>query len=262
MDHRVLITGATSGIGEQLAHVFARHHRRLVLVARDPAKLKKTATEILTRLHMRVDTLALDLSQPDAAEKVKAFCDKNGYVIDTLVNNAGFGSFGPFHASQLENETKMVELNSATVMKLCRLFLPKMLEEHHGQILNLSSMVAFQAGPYWATYTATKTFTLSFSESLAAELRGTGVTVTALCPGPTDSHFASTSGIYDNGVFAILPHSSTQHVAEYAYQKMMRGKVIAIPGLVYQFLAVVDKVTPRFISRRIITALQKIKEDR
>ncbi|MCI1936130.1 MAG: SDR family oxidoreductase [Bifidobacteriaceae bacterium] len=262
MDHRVLITGATSGIGEQLAHVFARHHRRLVLVARDPEKLKKTAMEIITRLHMRVDTMAVDLSQPDAAEKVKAFCDKNGYVIDTLVNNAGFGSFGTFHTSQLSNETKMVELNSATVMKLCRLFLPKMLEERHGQILNLSSIAAFQAGPYMATYTATKTFILSFSESLAAELHGTGVTVTALCPGPTDSHFASAAGIYNNGAFSVLPHSSTQQVAEYAYRKMMRGKVIAIPGLLYQFLAVVDKVTPRVISRRIVAALQRSEKNR
>lgn len=261
MDHRVLITGASGGIGEQLAHVFAAHHRRLVLVGRNREKLRKVAEDITARTSMRVAIFAQDLTQPDAAEKVKTFCDRSGYSIDTLVNNAGFASFGPFSETHLRTEAEMVELNASTPMKLCRLFLPGMLRQHNGRILNLSSMVAFQAGPSWATYTATKSFVLSFSESLAAECAGTGVTVTALCPGPTDSGFATASGVHNDGVFGLLPHTSTRDVAKYGYRKLMQGKVIAIPGIVNRTLATLGKAVPRALSRPVVAALQKVRKD-
>jgi short-subunit dehydrogenase len=180
-----LITGASSGIGRELATLFARDGYDLTLVARDRAMLARIGDE-LTRVHgVAVDVIAQDLSHPNAAAEVYRELKRRSIKIDVLVNNAGFGTYGPFVDSDAATESEMLQLNIVALTKLTRLFLEDMLAKREGRILNVASTAAFQPGPLMAVYYASKAYVLSFSEALANELRDSGVTVSTLCPGPT-----------------------------------------------------------------------------
>src|SRR5919201_510439 len=184
-----LITGASSGIGYELTQLFARDGYDLVLLARSQARLAQVADDLQHRYGVAVRVLAYDLAQPTAPTQIVAQLQQEDLAIEALVNNAGFATYGPFVATDLATELEMIQVNVVALTQLTKLLLPGMLQRRSGRILNVASTAAFQPGPLTAVYSATKAYVLSFSEALANEVRGSGVRVTALCPGPTRSGF-------------------------------------------------------------------------
>src|SRR5580704_272179 len=217
-----LITGASGGIGEELARIFAAHKHDLVLVARTEDKLQSLSAE-LSRAHgIQSRVLAADLSDPAAPPRLFQALQDQRVTIDALVNNAGFGMRGAYAEVDYEIEARMIQLNVAAVAHLTRLFLPGMLERRSGKILNVASTAAFVPGPFMAVYYASKAFVLSFSEALSNEVQGTGVSVTVLCPGATRTEFAQAAGIADSELFRG-PVMGGAEVAQIGYDAMMAG---------------------------------------
>ncbi|MDQ6655063.1 MAG: SDR family oxidoreductase [Verrucomicrobiota bacterium] len=223
-----LITGASSGIGLHLAHEFARHGHPLVLVAPVEAELREVAAELKTNSNAEVRVIAKDLEQPDAAQEIFDELQRAGVTIDILVNNAGHGQRGHFWEISLEQDLSMVRLNIEAVLRLTNLFLPPMLARGRGRILNTASVAGFEPGPMLAVYHATKAFVLSLSEALATELKETGVTLTALCPGPTDTDFFPKADMTDTR--AMQYAAAPQEVAKAGYEALMEGERVIIPG--------------------------------
>lgn len=246
-----LITGASGGIGMELAKVFARHGHSLVLVARSQDKLRQLAGELESSFGVQALVIALDLAAPGAPASLYAQLQQRQVTVDYLVNNAGFGHFGFFGQTEWEKEEQMIHLNVMALTDLTRLFLPPMVARGKGKILNVASVAAFVPGPLMAVYFATKAYVLSFSEAIANELQGTGVEVTALCPGPTDSGFAGAAAAQDSDMFARSKLASSQQVAEYGYQAMMSGKRVAVHGLLNKLTVFSARLAPR----RLVTAL-------
>src|SRR5215471_9240341 len=198
MNHKpttALITGASSGIGLELAKIFAREKNNLVIVARSEDKLRELASVIQQQYAVQVFVLAKDLGNYNAAKEIFDYCTQNNIQIDYLVNNAGFGDFGFFVESNWQKQEQMINVNIMTLTYLTRLFLPDMVKRSSGRILNLASTAAFQPGPTMSVYYATKAYVLSFTEAISNELAGTGVTATALCPGATESGFKEASAL-------------------------------------------------------------------
>ena len=189
MDRFTLITGASTGIGEALAHISAENGRDLVLLARSQDKLETLEKKLEDDHGIRVEIVVQDLAIGNAAERTGSELERRGIEIGTLVNNAGFGNLGAFHETDLDMQLSMLRLNIEVLTELTHRFLPPMIARGRGQILNVASTAALQPGPFMAVYYATKAYVLSFSEAITEELRGTGVTVTALCPGPTRTEF-------------------------------------------------------------------------
>jgi len=255
-----LITGASGGIGYELSKLFARDGYRLVLIARNSASLDRVALE-LKELHGAPSTIvAEDLSRPAAAEDIFAQLQRAGITVDVLVNNAGFGSYGFFSESNLATEREIVTLNITSLISLTRLFLPPMIGNHRGRVLNVASTAAFQPGPLMAVYYASKAFVLSFSEALANELRGSGVTVTALCPGPTDTGFQARAGTADTRLFDRRMTMDAARVAAIGYKGLMTGKGIVIPGFKNKLLAQSVRVAPRVLATSVARFIQERKE--
>lgn len=192
-----LITGASSGIGAAFARTLAAQGTHLLLVARSEDKLRDLATTLATQHTIRADVLTADLSRPDAGQELFAATQHLGLPIDILINNAGFGTHGPFDSLDAEREQQEIMLNVAAVVDLTHRFLPAMLARGSGSIINVASTAAFQPIPYMAVYGASKTFALSFSEALWAEYRSKGIRVLALCPGPTRTDFFNVIGTED-----------------------------------------------------------------
>ncbi|HEX2973397.1 MAG TPA: SDR family oxidoreductase, partial [Tepidisphaeraceae bacterium] len=197
-----LITGASSGIGYDLAKEFARHGHDLVVLARNREALDKLAQECTAQFQVKVQVLAKDLADPSTPEQVHNELQQRSLPIDILVNNAGFGTHGPFAQRDLAGEIQLVQVNVLAVMQLTRLLLPAMIERRSGRILNVASTAAYVPGPYMASYYASKAFVLSHSVALAEEVRHRGVTVTALCPGPTRTAFQSRAGMEEVKLFS------------------------------------------------------------
>jgi len=251
----VLITGASEGLGREFTRIFSRNGYPLVLVARNKTRLDALARELTVGDHVDVRTISKDLSLPGAAEELKAALDDQKIAIEILVNNAGFGVHGLFHSADWKTTEAMLNLNMITLTQLTRLFLPEMIQRGHGKILNVASTAAFQPGPLMACYFASKAYVLSFTEALAEELRSTGITVTALCPGPTRTQFqkrAHTENIPENS-FAM----EAAPAAEAAYRGLMQGKRLVIPGFTNKLLAVLVRLLPRQIVIRITHFLEK-----
>ncbi|HMJ06504.1 MAG TPA: SDR family oxidoreductase [Chthoniobacterales bacterium] len=223
-----LITGSSSGIGFHLAHEFARHGHPLVLVAPVAAELEEVAAHMRSKHGVEARVIAKDLEQPDAAQEIFDELQAAGIAIEILVNNAGHGQRGHFWDISLEENLSMLRLNVEAILRLTNLFLPPMLARKRGRILNTASVAGFEPGPMLAVYHATKAFVLSLSESLATELEETGVTLTALCPGPTDTDFFPKADMMDTVAFqqAMAP----QDVAEAGYKAVMKGVRVVIPG--------------------------------
>lgn len=248
----VLITGASSGIGLDLAHLFAADGYNLVLVARSADKLGNLAAELKRKHKVEAFAVPIDLAEPAAPEELFRLLDEQGIFIDVVVNNAGFGTHGAFVESDPMAELQMIQVNITALVSLTRLFLPNMLANKRGRILNVASTAAFQPGPYMAGYYASKAFVLSFSEAIAAELSGTGVTVTALCPGPTDTGFQKRAGMEQTLLFKANTMTSAE-VARIGYRAMLKGKRVVITGAKNKILAFSTRLAPR----RVVTAIAR-----
>jgi len=245
-----LVTGASSGIGRELAICCARGGFDLVLVARSGGKLRSLADEIAGRYSVKARVLEADLGHRQAPERIEREISSEGVELSVLVNNAGFGANGPFASLAVELQLDLLQVNVVALTHLTRLILPGMLSRRRGRILNVSSTAGFQPGPLMAVYYASKAYVLSFSEALVEELRGSGVTVTALCPGPTVSGFQARAEMQHSRLFTRQAMDA-RRVAETGYAAMMAGKAIVIPGLLNRLLAQSVRVSPRFLVRRI-----------
>lgn len=250
MSGAVLITGASSGIGYELAKRFARDGRDLVLVARSRERLEEIGRELSGPTGVSVKLIAKDLSRPRAALDVFDELRRESLRIGVLVNCAGFGSFGPFAKADQEAEREMMQVNMIALTELTRLFVAEMLRAGEGRILNVASTAAFQPGPMMAVYYATKAYVLSFSEALAEELRGSGVTVSALCPGPTHTGFGGRAGMERARLFRAGVMDAAA-VADAGYRGLLRGERVIVPGLRNKLLALSVRVSPR----RLVTAI-------
>lgn len=245
----VLITGAAEGLGREFARIFAHHGYPLVLVDRNKNGLDALAKALSAPGLVDVRTILKDLSVSTSAEELKAVIEDQKIAVGILVNNAGFGVHGLFHQADWKSTEGMLSLNMMTVTHLTRLFLPGMIQRGHGKILNVASTAAFQPGPFMACYFASKAYVLSFTEALAEELAGTGVTVTALCPGPTRTEFqkqSNTEHIRENA-FAM----EAAPVAKMAYRGLMKGKRLVIPGFANKLSVFLVRLFPRRLVIRV-----------
>jgi hypothetical protein len=260
MPKTALITGASVGIGYELAKQFARGGYDLLLAARNEEKLAAVAEE-MRRLGVQADYLVTDLAQPEAPLVLHSQAVNRGQPIDVLVNNAGFGALGAFHQTDLPRQLDMIQVNVAALVDLTHRFLPDMLARKTGGVLNVASTASFQAGPYMAIYYATKAFVLSFTEAIAEELKGTGVTVTALCPGPTESEFRTRAKLESSPVFRskLIPTASAESVARAGYQGFTRRKRIVVPGLMNKLGVQSTRLGPRKFTAKIAGKINKAK---
>jgi uncharacterized protein len=248
----VLITGASGGIGYELAKLFARDHHNLVLVARSPDKLAQIAKELQSQ-GVTVKTIALDLAEPPAPKFLFDQLQREGIAIDILINNAGFGAFGEFAQMPEEEIGGQIDLNITALTALTRLFLPPMVQRRSGRIMNVASTAGFQPGPLMAVYYATKAYVISFSEAIANELRHSGVTVTCFCPGATNTGFAKRAGNDQSRVFKQFGAMSAEKVALDGYRAVMEGRTLAISGMQNWLVA----QSTRFAPRKVVTALSR-----
>lgn len=256
-----LITGASSGIGLALAHTFAQHGYSLVLVARRSDRLQDAAQQLIQRYGIRVEISVADLAQPTAPQEIYAQLTAQGISVDILVNNAGFGGFGSFEKTAWAWEKDMIQVNLVALTELTKIFLPAMVEKGLGKVLNVASMAGFQPGPYMAIYFATKAYVVSFSEALASELQGTGVTVTALCPGPTQSEFHQVAQMPAGKKWFGFTAPTSETVAEIGYRGLMKGKTVVIPGWTNHGLYLISRLLPRDFTTACVRRVQTQKLD-
>jgi uncharacterized protein len=256
----VLITGASSGIGLELAKCFATDGSRLVLLARNQAALERLAEEL--RLQHKIETIILpaDLSLPEAPKQIFEKLAAQKISVDVLVNNAGFGLHGRFTEMPLQRQLEIIQVNVNALTELTGLFLPEMLKRRAGGIFNVSSVAGFVPGPRLAVYYASKAFVQSLSEAMAEELDGTGVSVTVLCPGPTETNFSAVA----RGQKVRVGQSkkmTADEVARIGYSAFRAKKVISIPGLQNKALVQLVRFIPRSAVRRIIKNYNKFKDE-
>lgn len=255
MAKTALITGASGGIGLELARIHARNGDNLVLVARNAAKLDEIKNELEAKHGIMVSCIVTDLAVQGSAAVVYDEISRRGISVDYLINNAGFGDFSFFAESNWKKQEEMINVNILALAHLTRLVLPDMIERGEGRIMNLASTASFQPGPRMSVYFASKAFVLSFSEALANEVKDRGITVTALCPGSTESGFHKALG--ENVKMNAKRYPAAAEVAEYGYRAMLKGRRVAVPGLKNSFLATMV----RFAPRSVVTAMaRKIQE--
>lgn len=255
MKKTALITGASSGLGTEFARIHASKGDNLVLVARGKDKMEALKTEFEKQFGISVYVISKDLSVQSAPKEVYDELEVQKIHIDYLINNAGFGDFGVFAECDWEKQFQMINLNITALTYLTRLFLPDMIKNKFGKILNIASTAAFQPGPTMSIYFATKAFVLSFSESIANELKGTSVTVTALCPGATETGFKAAAALDNSNLFKGNQIATSKDVAEFGYNSMMKGKTVVIHGFVNSLMS----QSVRFAPRNIVTAIARYK---
>jgi short-subunit dehydrogenase len=252
-----LITGASSGIGLELAKEFAKKKCNLIITARSKDKLNELSQTLSRDYNIKVQVLALDLSLPETPRKIFQECLNQGWEIENLVNNAGFGDHGRFANAAWLKQKEMLQVNITALTELTHLFLPSMLKNKNGKILNVASTAAFQPGPLMAVYYATKAYVLSFSEALNEELSGTGITVTTLCPGPTASGFQKTANLNNVMLLQAAPLPSSEEVAKYAIDALYKRKSIAVHGWLNWAMAESVRFTPRKWVLKLVKRLQE-----
>lgn len=250
-----LITGASSGIGRAFAEIFARDGWRTILAARNAEALNALAEELKARFNVESIAMPVDLAQPGSAERLFEEIERRGGAVDALVNNAGYATYGNFAELPLDDERGELQLNVVTLTELSKLCLKPMLLRKRGRILNVASTAAFQPGPLMAVYYASKAYVLSFSEALFEELRGSGVTVTCLAPGATESSFAERAKMQKSLLFNGRRIATSTSVAEAGYRAMLAGKRLVIPGPLNALVAFAPRISPRGIVLRIARRL-------
>jgi short-subunit dehydrogenase len=254
-----IITGASSGIGVDFSDLFARDGYDLLLVARRRDLLEKLARSLSDTHRVACDVFPADLSVRLEREHLAARLRSIDDRIAVLVNNAGFGTHGYFHETDLERELAIIEVNIAALTHLTKLVLPGMLARKAGRIVNISSVAAFQPGPIMAVYYASKAYVQSFSEALSEETAGTGVTVTAVCPGPTTTEFHGAAGIHPDAPSGGPPHMTSREVAEIAYRGALHGKRVVVTGLRNKAVVLANRLLTR---RRMTRIVRRIQEKR
>lgn len=252
-----LITGASGGIGYDLAILAGSDGKNLVLTARSADKLNLLAETIRKKSNTDVIVVDVDLSSQEGVEKLISEITAKNIQVDTLINNAGFGDFGDFAKADLSKNMEMIRLNISALTQLTHFALQGMLKSGKGRIMNVASTAAFMPGPGMAVYYASKAYVLSFSEALTRELKGSGITVTSLCPGPTDTGFAKVSGLGHSLMHRMLPPQTSFQVAKVGYKAMIKGKAIEIPGIMNKLSTLTPRFTPRSIVRNLIYGIHK-----
>jgi short-subunit dehydrogenase len=253
----VLVTGASSGIGLELARLFAAAGSELILVARREARLRKLAGEIGAEHGVKVDVLPADLTRPGSCQQIHDACQARDGTVDVVVNSAGFASLGQVARLSLQRQLDMVQVNVAALTELTRLFVGGMIERRRGGILNVASTAAFQPGPNLAVYYATKAYVLSFTEALHEELSGSGVAVTCLCPGPTATELVADAGMQHTLLFRRGVMSATD-VARSGYRGFRRGRAVVITGMRNRLGTLLVRVSPRRLTRQVVKQLQAV----
>jgi short-subunit dehydrogenase len=252
-----LITGASSGIGLELAKLFARESHDLALVARSHDTLKHIAEDLQQTYGVQVKCYSKDLSVSSAPEEIFEVLQCEGGNIDVLVNNAGFGWRGEFAKMNTADALEMIQVNITSLTHLTRLFLPGMIERKRGKILNVASTAAFQSGPLMATYYASKAYVLNFSLALSEELHGTGVTVTAFCPGPTPTGFGKRAGFTNELLSSRVLSMNASDVALDGYKGLMKGKPLVISGWKNWLGTQVVRFLPRLLPGKLVKFVQQ-----
>ena len=260
MSKTALITGASGGIGYELALHFARDRFDCILVARSRDKLDELAARLESEFRVKTLVVARDLSKSTAVDEIYEEVSAASMSIDVLVNNAGFPVYGRFVDTDWQTELDMLQVNVVALTALTKLFVRGMVERRNGRILNLASTAAFVPGPLMAVYYASKAYVLSFSQALANELQGTGVTVTALAPGPTRTGFQK-RGVMEDSRLVRGQIADAKSVAAAGYRGMMRGKTIVIPGFSNKLIPWVARVSPRGAVTRIVRRMQERVSD-
>lgn len=251
-----LITGASSGIGLDLAKLMAPAFD-LIITARNQGELEKIGQEIEASHGNHVHVIPADLAKADAPRQIFSEIERRGLQVDVLVNNAGFGSYGPFAESDHQTDLDMIQVNIAALTTLAKLALPGMLARKRGRIMNVASTAGFQPGPLMAVYYATKAYVIMFSEAIANEVKGSGVTVTCFCPGATATKFAGRAKMEESRLFKMGAMRS-EDVARAGYKGMMAGKTLVIPGVINKTIA----MSVRFSPRKLVTAISRSLQER
>ena len=254
----VLVTGASSGIGRELAKCFAAEGCQLILVARKRDALQALAEELRRTYQTQSDVYPADLARPGTPAQIFEHLQSTGTRLDVLVNNAGFGAQGKFAELPVERQLEMLQVNITALLHLSRLFLPGMIERRRGGILNVASTAAFQPGPGMAVYYATKACVLSLSEAVSEEVAGTGVTITSLCPGPTDTNFATAADARFSHRFkkTAMPAEAVARIGHRAFRD---GRAVAIAGFQNRLLALSVRFAPRFFVRKVVKRLNGVE---
>jgi len=242
----ILITGSNSGLGLHFAQLALAERKRVILHGRNAQKLEKVVSDFRAK-GFDVESVCLDLGVPGAAQVLFDHCEKNGWEVTELINNAGYGAFGRFDEIELSNQTSMMQLNMITLVELCYLFGRKMVTKGRGKILNIASIAAFQPGPKMNVYCATKSFVLSFSEALHFEWKDAGVNVSCLCPGPTDTGFVSAANLQDSQLASgkLMKWVPAAPVAKNGYQAMQKGIMTVVDGGMNKFLVLLTRLLPK-----------------
>ena len=251
-----LITGASSGIGLELAHLFARDGYRLVLVARSRGALREIGDDLQSRYHVPVRISPKDLAHPASPTELLSELQEAGIVLDVLVNNAGFGLGGAFLETDWNTEAEMMQVNMVALTHLTKLFLPQ-IRAREGKVLNVASVAAFVPGPFMNVYYASKAYVLHFTEALAEELDGSGVTVTCLCPGPVRTGFQKRAYTSDSPMLNSPLLVDVREVARMGYEGMQQGKRVVIPGWKNRLSVELLRLAPRATVTRMVRKVRK-----
>ena len=250
-----LVTGAASGLGFEFSKLLAKDNYNLILVDVNKKALVEVKNHIQNKYNAKVEVLTKNLGKADVSLEIFEFV--NGRSIDVLINNAGFGLFGPFAQTNWQRESEMLSLHINTTTQLTKLAIKAMVKRGYGKILNVSSLAAFQPGPLMSIYYASKAYILSFSQAIANELKDTGVTVTVLCPGQTKTSFQKVVSNTSSKIKTVFNMACPLAVAKYGYEAMLKGKTVAIPGSLNRFLAFISRFVPRKMTTRIVRKIQE-----
>lgn len=254
-----LISGASNGIGLELAKVHAAKGGNVILVARSIEKLEALKTEIESSFKVNAWVYAIDLSLPESPQTLYNQIIADHLEVEYLINNAGFGLFGPFAETDWQREKDMIQLNITCLTELTKLFLPDMIARKSGRIMNVASVASFLPGPLMSVYYATKAYVLHFSEAIDNEVRLYNIRVTALCPGATESGFQNAADLGDSKLFANKKLPTSKQVAIYGHKQMLKGKTVAVHGFKNRFMVWSIRVTPRFLVTKIARMIQDKK---